>query len=184
MSKYSEQFKLAVVEEYLSGFGSCARTGRKHGVSPRLVREWVAAFRHHGQAALKAKPTRVTYDADFKLKVLQHMWANGLTHTEAAATFDIRTHGVLSAWERSYHSGGLEALAPKLSHSMKKMTLPGTQKPTEQMESAGDHERPREQLIAELNYLRMENAYLKKLKALVQAEREKTQRGKRKSSKN
>ena len=37
-----------------------------------------------------------------------------------------------------------------------------------------------EQLLEEINYLRMENAYLKKLEALVQADKKAAQRKKRK----
>jgi transposase len=45
-----------------------------------------------------------------------------------------------------------------------------------------DETRTREELLAEVNFLRMENAYLKKLKALVQQQRERqtTARKKRK----
>jgi len=39
-----------------------------------------------------------------------------------------------------------------------------------------DEARSREELLAELNYLRMENAYLKKLEALTQARRAPTRR--------
>ena len=43
-----------------------------------------------------------------------------------------------------------------------------------------DENRPRDELLAELNYLRMENAYLKKLQALVQAQQKATPPKKRK----
>jgi transposase len=41
--------------------------------------------------------------------------------------------------------------------------------------SPDDEKRTREELLAELNQLRMENAYLKKLRALVQAQQKPTQ---------
>ena len=47
--------------------------------------------------------------------------------------------------------------------------------------SDGDDERSRQELLDELNVLRMENAYLKKLEALAQ-EMQATSRKKRKSS--
>ncbi len=41
--------------------------------------------------------------------------------------------------------------------------------PTAKPDMPSDEKRSREELLAELDYLRMENAYLKKLQALVQA---------------
>jgi transposase len=46
--------------------------------------------------------------------------------------------------------------------------------------SPDDEKRTREELLAELNQLRMENAYLKKLRALVQAKQKATSPTKRK----
>lgn len=43
-----------------------------------------------------------------------------------------------------------------------------------------DDKRSREDLVAELNHLRMENAYLKKLRALIQAKQKATPPKKRK----
>lgn len=180
MSKYSEQIKLAVVDLYLSGAAGYKAAGKQYGICHTMVREWVAAFRHHGVAGLRPKRNQV-YSADFKMKALQHMWDNQLTYTEAAAVFDIRNHGKLSTWERSYHDGGIAALAPKTSLKPKEMPPKSPEQPAPVVQDEG---LSREQLVAEVNYLRMEVAYLKKLKALVQAEREKAQRGKRKSSKN
>ena len=42
--------------------------------------------------------------------------------------------------------------------------------PSQPRTSPSDDTRNREELLAELGYLRMENAYLKKLKALTQAQ--------------
>lgn len=81
-----------------------------------------------------------------------------------AALLDIRSgHGVISAWERLYHEGGLDVLRPKPRGRPKMMTVP---KPV--LEQADDT-RSLEQLRKENEYLRAEVAYLKKLKALVQA---------------
>ena len=53
--------------------------------------------------------------------------------------------------------------------------------PTEKPDTPSDDEkRSREELLAELDYLRMENAYLKKLQALVQARPKPTPPKKRK----
>lgn len=167
MSKYTKQFKHTVVQDYLSGRGGYRALSQRHGMASRsLVERWVMAYRLHGDAGLKGKRSR--YDADFKLSVLQHMWENRLSITQTAAKFDIRRHSTVGTWERAHREGGVEALMPRPPmRRPKKMTIP-TIKPEV---PAGEDKRSREELLAELEYLRMEVAYLKKLDALVQARR-------------
>jgi transposase len=55
------------------------------------------------------------------------------------------------------------------------------EQPTTPSATPDDDTRTRQELLEELNYLRMENAYLKKLEALAQAQRQAAQRKKRKS---
>jgi len=165
MSKYTEQFKHKVVQDYLSGGGGARALSQRHGMASRsLVERWVTAYRLHGDAGL-SKKQRSRYDADFKLSVLQHMWENRLSRTQTAAKFDIRRHSTVGDWERAYRAGGVEALTPAPTRRVKKIPIPTTT-PTV---PAGEDTRSREELLAELEYLRMENAVLKKLKALAQA---------------
>jgi transposase len=72
MAKYSEQFKLAVVREYLSDTSEGYRAiGRRHGLSSHTILErWVAAYQLHGDAGLQKKFSN--YSAEDKLSILQH----------------------------------------------------------------------------------------------------------------
>lgn len=175
MRKHSIEFKLAVVHHYMDGPDGYKAVAKHHGVCHTMVREWVGAFQHHGEAGLRPKSSRA-YTAEFKLSVLRHMWDQKLTYSKAAAVFDIRNHGDVSAWERSYYDGGVEALAPRTAAKMKKMTEPVTP----ETRSPEDANLSKEQLLKELQRLRMENAYLKKLRALVQVNDLKAQQKKRK----
>ena len=163
MTKYDERFKLSVVQQYLDGEGGYTMLARQHGLVQSLVRRWVARFRTHGIEAFKKKFSH--YSAEFKLSVLRHMWENELSYSQTAVQFDIRNPGIVSVWERSFHSGGLDALKPRPRGRSTAMAVP-TAKPDT---PSDDEKRSREELLAELDYLRMENAYLKKLQALVQA---------------
>jgi transposase len=175
MTKYTEQFKLAVVCDYLAGFASFRAIAQRHGVTNRsLVERWVASYQLHGADGLSKK--RSQYSAEFKLSVLQHMWENQLSVTQTAAKFDIRRHATVGVWERAYRDGGFDALVPRPKGRPKKMTIPTT-KPQAPVD---DDKRSREDLMDELNYLRTENAYLKKLRALVQAQQSATPPKKRK----
>jgi transposase len=165
MSKYTEQFKHMVVQEYLSGGGGYRALSQRCGMASRsLIERWVKAYQLHGDAGLSKKQRR-RYDADFKLSVLRHMWENRLSITQTAAQFDIRRHSTVGDWERAFREGGVEALTPAPTRRVKKIPIPTTRP----ADPAGEDTRNREELLAELAHLRMEVAYLKKLDALVQA---------------
>ena len=165
MSKYTEHFKHKVVQEYLCGGGGYQALSQRHGIANRSsIERWVMAYRLHGEAGLSKKKRR-RYEAGFKLSVLQHMWENRLSITQTAAQFDIRRHSTVGDWGRAYREGGVEALTPPPTRRVKRIPIP----PTTPAVPAGEDTRSRKELLAELEYLRMENAVLKKLKALAQA---------------
>lgn len=174
MSKHTEQFKLSVIKDYLAGVDGFRAVAQRHGADESIVRKWVATYRQHGASGIDKKYTH--YDAQFKLSVLQHMWNKGLSQREAAAVFNIRSTASIGVWERQYYAGGIDALAPRRRERPKKMPDAPITKPP----AATDQTRTREQLLEEINYLRMENAYLKKLEALVQADKKAAQHKKRK----
>lgn len=174
MTKHDERFKLKVVQEYLKGASGSKALAKKYGCQMSCVETWVSLYRVHGKDGLRKKYS--SYSAEFKLSVLQHMWDNELSFGQTAAVFNIRNHAVVGVWERMYREGGFDALIPRPRGRPKQMPAPTT-KP----ESPSDDEkRTRDELVAELNQLRMENAYLKKLQALVQARQQQTPLKKRK----
>ena len=173
MSKYSEQFKLAVIKHYQDGLAGYRIIGEHYGLAPAVVRRWVLWYRIHGVAGLSKQ--RRHYSAEFKLSVLQHMWDNSLSQTKVAAVFNIGNTVSIGLWERRFHSGGIDALARTSRRKPEQLNAP-TSKPSP---PADDRERSREDLLVEVDQLRMEVAVLKKLQALVQAKRKSAARTKR-----
>jgi len=167
MSKYSSAFKLEVVAYYGDGEHSYREVGLRFGLDYSMVRRWVASHAAHGVAGLARKHSH--YDAQFRLSVLERIWKDGLSRRQAAALFDIRSVGCLSVWERQYERGVIEALAPRRKGRPPRMKTP--EPPPEPNDPSADSAKSREELLAELAYLRMENAYLKKLEALTQGRR-------------
>lgn len=164
MSKYTKQFKVSVVEHYLRGTAGLKPVAKCYGLAHSVLARWVAMYRLRGADGLDKKFSH--YDAQFKLSVLQHMWKHQLSYTQTELLFDIRGPGCLRIWERHYDSGGIDALIPRNCAPPKIMTTDNTKKPPASIEA--EDQRNHDDLLAEVNYLRMENAYLKKLKALVQ----------------
>jgi transposase len=179
MSKYSLVYKQSVVSAYVSGTGSAKTVAFLFGVDHSTVRKWVAAFAAHGVNGLEKKFSH--YDAAFKLSVLQRMCDDGLSYRQTAAIFNIRNKGSIVGWMKHYESGGLEALTPRRKGRPRRMSKPpaaddmqvsaskvSASKVSASEAPASDATKSREELLSELAYLRMENAYLKKLEALTQ----------------
>ena len=176
MSKYTTQFKLSVVQQYLAGQAGIKTIAQQHGILPSIFSQWIALFHQHGESGLAPKYSH--YDAVFKLSVLQHMWQNHRSQKETAAYFDIRSPGCISQWRAQYHAGGIAALEP-VPKGRKKHLMSTTENnaiPT----SIDDETRSREELIAEIKQLRLENAFIKKCNALVQAKAQLAQQKQRK----
>ena len=168
MSKYNPFFKQRVVEFYGDGERSYREVGLRFGLDHSMVRKWVASHAAHGLAGLARKLSH--YDAQFRLSVLERIWKDGLSRRQAAALFDIRSAGCISVWEKQYERGGIEALTPRRRGKPRSMPEPPIRDSGSDRQQ-NDEAKSREELLAELAYLRMENDYLKKLEALTQARR-------------
>lgn len=162
MTKYDAAFRHRLVSEYLNGSESARSLARRHGVGNTTLVRWIAAYRHHGEQGLRQKYSR--YSAEFKLQVLQHMWREALTHTQASAHFDLRDSGAVGRWERRYHEAGFNALQPR--PASRRPAMPHS-KPTRPDMSLPADRLTHEELLQENEYLRAEVAYLKKLDELL-----------------
>ena len=166
MTKYTTAFKLKIVKQYVPGLMGYKEVGRVNGVGYGQVRRWVLFHRYHGKAGLEPRKS-VRHSADEKLEVLRYMWANKLSYLETAAKFNIRAQGCVGAWERDFRDGGIVPLIPKPIGRPRRMAdLP---KEVASVSVQNDDTRSREELLVELNQLRMEVAVLKKRRALAQA---------------
>jgi transposase len=179
MSRYSEQFKLSVIKRYLSGPHGFKSLAAEVGVGVALIKRWVAFYRAHGVDGIRAR-TNARYSVEFKLKVLRHMWDNHLSCAQAAAAFDVRGQCNVASWQRSYRAGGAAALMSASEKMPHKLPDESTRPPAPAVPDADN--RSREQLLEQIEDLQMEVAYLKKLRALIQSQRQQqAPRKKRKS---
>ncbi|ANS44391.1 hypothetical protein Q5A_019800 [Serratia inhibens PRI-2C] len=164
--KYSLETRLAVVSHYLSGNDGAQRTAARFGVERTSVRRWVRAWQLHGIDGITWKNDR--HSPEFRLVVARTTLSEELSMREAAARFNISNETVVRHWVNVYKDTGEKGLLSiKPGRSM---DMTSTQKKSPLTDAALEKLSP-EELRAELRYLRAENAYLKKLKALVQDER-------------
>src|SRR5690348_10927231 len=93
VGKYSDQKKIAAAADYCGGHLGLRATARRHGVNVASLRLWAAAYRVHGAAGVRSKERRF-YTVQFKLRVLQRMQTDKLSHRQVAALFDIRRRDI------------------------------------------------------------------------------------------
>jgi transposase-like protein len=104
------------------------------------------------------------YTGEFKQRVVETMMQEKLSYREAARQFDVNDHKRVASWERIYLEEGPEGLYVERRGRGSKGRPPKKLKPEVE-----------EDLLAEVQRLRAENDYLKKLNALV-AERVRQER--------
>lgn len=166
--KYSTEFKQQVVHHYLNSDDGAKKTARLFGVDHGAVRRWTEHWKVNGVNGLTI-PTRA-YTAEFKESVVLWMQNNNQSSRKAAAKFCIAAACTVSKWERLYREGGIIALQDK--------RIERTMKPGKN-ETSEVHSNPRPEFQSveeELEYLRAENAYLKKLHALIREKQKKKQK--------
>lgn len=158
MVKYNAEDKLAAIQRYLDGGESYASIGNSIGTSDSVVRDWVRQYEHHGVEVL-FKKSYTSYSAQFKLDVLKYMNDHGTSPNETATIFNITSPSLIRKWRVQFETQGLDALESKKR---------GRPTMTKETKKRAPGEGSIEALQEEIKDLRMEIAYLKKLKALVQ----------------
>ena len=113
----------------------------------------------------KGKPNK-KYTGEFKQMVVEMMHREKLSHKEVERQFEITSHSCVPNWERIYLTEGPEGLYVERRGRGSKGRAPQMPKEVE------------EDLLAEVQRLRAENAYLKKLQALVLEEERQARRRK------
>ena len=156
--KYSTEFKLKVVKEYLEG-NSCGTNtiAAKYGIPLSPLKRWIKLYQFGGAEALEK--VQRTYSGDFKVSVVEYMHQNSMSINMTASIFGIQSDATVAKWERIYYEQGKEALYEERRGRSKPM--PKKKKTIKEVNSNED-------LLAEVQRLRMENEYLKKLNALIQ----------------
>ncbi|AJS58471.1 transposase [Paenibacillus sp. IHBB 10380] len=160
MTRFSTYEKLQTIIRFQNGSESLNAIAKSIGLHHSVLSNWIRQYEHHGEEAFKNGYT--SYSVQDKLDVLNHLNEHGTSVRETAAVFNVASHSTILSWKRGLELHGVDALQPKKKgrSSMKK----GPKERKNQTPVEGSVEA----LQVEVERLRMENAYLKKLNALVQ----------------
>jgi transposase len=161
MAKYTEEFKIKLVTEYLDGnigYGSLAKKYKMGSHTPIVA--WVKAYKLQGMDGLKRRKTQREYSVQFKLDTIQFMLNTGASYLDTAVHFNLNNPSLIARWKKEFHEQGVEGLnlklkgRPSMSNKANKLKNKEEKKITRE-----------EELEREIELLKLENAYLKKLRA-------------------
>lgn len=159
MAKYSDEFKLTIVEEYLKGPLGYKLLAKKYDLPDHTsIQNWTKAYKSFGKEGLYRKHTKKVYTVQFKLNVLNFKKQTGASYRDIAIEFNMNNPSLIANWNKTFITKGIEGLKSKGRPSMSR---------NENLkQSKQDKEISREKLLErEIEQLRLEVAYLKKLKA-------------------
>jgi len=167
-AKYSFKQKLLTVRSIIAGRESCLSAARTIGSRKNTVQRWLGLYKQYGAKGLKLR--NGSYDGHFKLRVVRYLLKNDISLRRAAVIFAIPQDAVVGKWLKIYKRCGADGLLTE-TRGRKRTTM--AKKKTikrKTLKMPGTGEETIAALQKELEYLRTENAFLKKLEALTQQE--------------
>ncbi len=177
--KYSWEFKLECVKKYLKGeWTETPENVKSQSTFRHKIVEWTKIYKLYGADGLKHMPMNKEWTAEERYELVVQVMA-GKSTTSVAIEAGINS-GQLYQWVRKYKQFGYDGLELGKGRKPKDPDMSKKTKPKELEKS--DYEKLK-LLERENEYLRAENAYLKKLRALiVQKKAESSVKAKRQQS--
>lgn len=152
--KYSPTVAITVSQAIINRKSSLRMLSRQHGLDPKEVVVWCALYRTYGEDVFN---TRHDFSPEERTFIVEEMLETGLSLTEVCVRHKILHRSSLRNWIRQHKDGRLQQMSDK-KKAQKKQGKPEDASAKRICE-----------LERELLYARAENAYLKKLQALMQA---------------
>ena len=167
MPKYTKEFKIKLVLEYLSGKSGGQETiAKKYNVPYSTLRNWINKYNSAGFDNLSKKQNQDKFTSEFKLSVIQYRQINNTSFRQTAEHFNISNGSIICNWQRAYRQRGLSGLEDNRGRPKKDMTKSNKKSKL----NTPINESEREELIRlreENRLLKMKIIYEKKLQALL-----------------
>ena len=169
MAKYSYEFKMNVVQEYLNGNGGFTYLSQKYSIPAKSnIKKWVDAYREFGTEGITRSRQKNNYSFQFKLSVVELYLSSEVSYQELALSQGINNPSLITRWVNDFRIAGPDALRPKKKGRKKTLDIREFKKPSKSNEekpvdTSAEHIK---ELEDELLKLRIENAYLKELRRL------------------
>ena len=111
MPKYTKEFKIKLVLEYLSGeTGGRERVSKKYDIPNTTLRNWIYKYKSGGFDNLSKNLKNNKFTSEFKLSVIQYRQINNTSLRETAEHFNLVNGTMVYSWEKAYRERGLSGL--------------------------------------------------------------------------
>lgn len=165
--RYPLELKIEVIKYYLSNQGGQKKAAKKFGISRITIRSWVRIFQQYGLEGIEQGRRQgneiIYYPEKYKRNILEYKKQHNLSNEEVAKKFNISSSNLISIWEEIHDVQQIKYLS--LTHENSSQDMLKTKSDLNQSHTNNS------ELSEEIAYLRAENAYLKKLQALIQERR-------------
>lgn len=160
VSKLTREDKIKIYERRKNG-ETIPSLAKAFNVQESNIKYLIALIKKHGYNILREDKNRV-YSKDFKLQTINRILINHESINSVAIDIGLTSSGILDNWLSKFKENGYNVVEKKKGRKPKSMTkLKKNDKTLSEKEKI-------KQLEEENLYLKAENEYLKKLKALVQ----------------
>ncbi len=160
--KHDHEERVMAIKKVLEEGWSIRSAARLINANHRQVGFWLSTYEKYG--SLRPARKHGSYSADFKRKVVSDIVRNSLTLQEAALKYGLPCASAVRSWKERYRMYGDAAYIDK-PPSAQKTKMSENKKGRNKTGKTAELD----SLRKEVEYLRAENAYLKKLQALVRA---------------
>ena len=182
MAKYSTEFKMKLVKEYLEGKIGYKELAKKYNIPNKCaIQTWVSAYKTHGYDGIKVSRSNNNYSLEFKLNVVNLYLTGEMSYQSLANNLKINNPSIIARWVNEYRKKGIEGLRPKKRGRPSKMAktpeeskdikLESTSQLTNEEDNPLNEAQLKEKIkkLEEKNYwLQLENDAIKKKMELSQ----------------
>ena len=160
MSKLTRENKIEIYERRKNG-ETISSLAKSFNIHESKIKYLIALIKKHEYDILRNGKNRY-YSKEFKLQTINRILVNFESVRQVAIDIGLASDGILHNWLSKFKENGYNIVEKKKARKPKSMTKP---KKSNKILSEKDKIK---QLEDEIIYLKAENEYLKKLRALVQ----------------
>ena len=103
-SKHSAEWKIALVEQYLSGGGSYDNLAHANGVGSTSLKRWVSQYRAHEVEGFIREAGNKHYSKEFKEQCVKAVLTGKGSVNDIVAKYNISDRSVLRRWIACYNA--------------------------------------------------------------------------------
>ncbi len=160
--RHTLESKLLIIKYVLEDKHSIWEASDFFGVAYQTIRMWVKHYENNGISGLTIE--NKTYSGEFKIYVVEYMREHKLSLVQTAIHFSLPDHTRVRIWNKIYDEKGPQYLMEE-RRGRKKMK---SKEDKSKVNNSKTNKSTEKELLKRIEYLETENAYLKKLNALIQ----------------